>query len=107
MISGTPALGQTLRTTTGAWSGGTPLQYSFQWARSNSKGGYDPIPQATQQTYKLTSADVGHQLYMQVKAQNGDGPAWATSKPTSTVTGSAPTPEAVSVWRRSRFPTDS
>ena len=97
VISGTTALGQTLSTSVGSWSGATPFQYSYQWARSNSKGGYDPIPQATQQTYKLTADDVGHQLYMQVKAQNSYGPAWATSKPTATVTSTAAAPGVVSV----------
>ena len=97
VISGSAALGQTLSTSVGAWTGATPIQYSYQWARTNSKGGYDPIPGATQQAYKVTSDDVGHQLYMQVKAQNSYGPAWATSKPTATVTSTAAAPGVVSV----------
>ena len=97
MISGSPVLGQTLSTTVGAWSGATPFRYSFQWARGNDKGGYDPIPLATQQTYKPTEADIGHPLYMQVKAENSYGPAWATSKPTASVTTTPVAPGAVAV----------
>ncbi len=98
VINGSPVLGQTLTATVGAWTGATPFQYSYQWARSNAKGGYDPIPQATQQTYKLTADDVGRPLYMQVKAQNSYGPAWATSQPTAKVTS---TPVAAPAWSRS------
>jgi hypothetical protein len=97
VIGGTPVVGQTLHTSVGAWTGATPLQYTYQWARSNAKGGYDPIAQATRQTYKVTSADVGWKLYLQVKAQNRYGAAWATSRPTVTVTGTPVAPGVVSV----------
>jgi hypothetical protein len=97
LITGTPALNQTLSATVGSWSGASPFQYSYQWARGNAKGGYDPIDRATQQTYKLTGDDVGHQLYVQVKAQNKYGPAWATSKPSATITSTVAAPGAVSV----------
>ena len=106
VIGGNPVLGQTLSTTVGAWSGATPFRYSYQWARGNDKGGYDPIPQATQQTYKLTQADVGHPLYMQVKAENSYGPAWATSKPTANITGTPVAPGPLRS-RRSPFRTGS
>src|SRR5579884_3799498 len=88
-ISGGAALGQTLTATNGSWAGTTPLQFYPQWARGNAKGGYDPIVGATQSSYKVTSADIGHKLYVQVKAQNSHGAAWATSNPTAAVTGTA------------------
>jgi large repetitive protein len=96
-ITGAAAVGHVLSAGTGAWSGSTPFQFYYQWARSNSKGGFDPIAQATSTTYKLTSADLGHQLFVQIKAQNKYGPAWADSKPTSTVTATAAAPGVVSV----------
>lgn len=96
-ISGVVAVGQTLRASVGSWSGKTPMQYYFQWARSNGKGGFDPVPGATQQSYKLTSADLNHKLFVQVKAQNSYGPAWANSAPTATVGSSAPARAAVAV----------
>ncbi len=97
VISGTAAVGKTLSTSNGSWSGATPFQFSYQWARSNSKGGYDPIANATQQRYTVTSADVGHRLYMQVKAQNKYGPAWATSNPTAPVSATAPAAKVIPV----------
>jgi hypothetical protein len=96
-ISGSVAVGQTLNATTGAWSGATPLSFFYQWALSNGKGGFDPIAGATQQTFKLTSADLGHQLFVQVKAQNSHGPAWADSKPTAAVASTAAAPGVISV----------
>lgn len=92
VISGTAGLGQTLSASNGTWTGSTPISYSYQWARGNSQGGYDPIAGATQATYVPVSADVGHLLYVQVKAQNSHGPNWATSKPTAAVTTTATTP---------------
>ena len=96
-ISGSPALGQKLTATVGSWSGATPIQYYYQWARGNAKGGYDPIPGATAQTYAPTGADLGHELYVQVKAQNTYGPAWATSKPSALIQGAAPAAGVVSI----------
>ncbi len=96
-ISGAAAVGQTLRGSVGAWSGKAPIQFFYQWARSNSKGGFDPISQATNQSYKLTSADLGHKLFVQVKAQNSYGPAWVDSTPTATVTVTVPGVAAVPV----------
>jgi hypothetical protein len=89
-ISGTFAAGQTLTATSGTWSGTTPITYYYQWALSNSKGGFDPIPGATTSTYTLDSNDLGHSLFVQVKAQNAAGAAWADSKPTGVVANAAP-----------------
>src|SRR5262249_27502782 len=49
------------------------------------KGGFEPIAGATQSTYTVSSDDVGHALYVQVKAKNADGVAWADSRPSSSV----------------------
>jgi hypothetical protein len=88
-ISGNIAVGQTLTATTGTWNGTTPITYSYQWARNNASGGFDPITNATQATYSLTTADAGHKLFVQVKAQNTAGVAWQSSKPTTSVGGVA------------------
>ncbi len=89
-ITGTLTLGHTLTATNGSWSGSTPIQYFFQWQRStNIKGQYTLIGGATKSTYTLASADVGHTLVVQVKAQNSHGPAWANSNPTGTIGGTA------------------
>lgn len=86
VITGSPAINQTLTASNGSWVGTSPFQFSYQWARSNDKNGYDPIAGATQKTYKPTAADLNRKLYMQVKAQNAYGPNWATSAPTEVVT---------------------
>jgi hypothetical protein len=88
-VSGKPQVGQMLSATPGTWSGATPIQYFYQWSRSNSAGNYVPIVGATQSTYYLTSADSGQSLMVQVKAKNADGEAWADAKPTSSVSGTA------------------
>lgn len=97
VISGTAALAQTLSASNGTWAGSTPISYSYQWARGNSKGGYDPITGATQAKYATVSADVGHPLYIQIKAQNSHGANWATSKPTTAITTTAPPAGTVQV----------
>jgi hypothetical protein len=84
-ITGTAAVGQTLTAGSGNWSGTTPMTFYYQWARSNAKGGFDPIPAATSNSYTLTSSDAGHALFVQVKATNTAGEAWADSKPTAIV----------------------
>ena len=94
-ISGTPALGQQLTASNGSWAGTSPFQFYPQWARSNAKGGFDPIPGATSSSYVVTAADVGHKLFVQIKAANAHGVAWADSNPTATVSGPAPAPGGV------------
>jgi len=84
-ISGKAAVGQTLTAGSGTWSGTTPMTFYYQWARSNAKGGYDPIAGATGNTYTLTASDAGHGVFVQVKAKNTAGVAWADSKPTGSV----------------------
>ncbi|MGZ4358323.1 MAG: hypothetical protein ACXVZW_00930 [Gaiellaceae bacterium] len=88
-ISGTPQAGTQLTATSGSWAGPGPISYFYQWARSNSKGGFDPIPGATQQTYTLTAADSGHLVFVQVKAQNSFGAGFANSKPVGPVSAPA------------------
>ncbi len=96
-INGTASVGQKLTASNGNWTGKTPFQFFYQWARGNAGGGYDPIAQATGQTYVVTTADLGHPLYVQVKAQNSYGPAFATSAPTAAVTNVAPAAGAIPV----------
>jgi hypothetical protein len=96
-ITGTVALGRRLTAAPGAWSGAAPFQFYYQWARSNGKGGFDPIAEATEQSYTLTTTDLGHQLFVQIKAQNAFGPAWANSKPTATVASTAAAKNVVSI----------
>jgi hypothetical protein len=79
-ISGTAQVGSKLTASNGSWKGPGPDGYFHQWARSNSKGGFDPIPGASGQTYTPTTADAGHLIFVQVKAQNPFGAGFADSK---------------------------
>lgn len=90
-ISGSAGVGSKLSATAGRWRSVTSLTLSFQWARCDASGQHcSPIPGATASSYTPTTSDVGHALFVQVKAQNRVGPTWANSKPTGAVAG-APT----------------
>jgi hypothetical protein len=79
-------VGQTLTSTPGQWAGATPMTFLYFWLR-NSPTGWSLIPGASGPTYTLTDADVGHNLFVQVKATNGDGYQLSSSTPTTSVTG--------------------
>jgi len=72
--SGSPAVGQTLTCTQGAWSGDQPLTFAYQWLRDGTA-----IASATATTYPVASSDAGHQLSCQVTAHNVYATATATS----------------------------
>jgi len=79
LVSGTPALGETLSASTGTWTP-TGLSFTYQWLRGGA-----PIAGATAKTYTPTTADVGRQLSVRVTAGNGSSLS-ATSAPTAVVT---------------------
>ena len=83
-ISGTSQAGDTLSESHGSWLP-TSSTLAYQWESCDTSGaGCSPIPGATAQTYKLTTADVGRTVAVQETAsQNG-----ATSSPAaSALTG--------------------
>jgi len=85
-IAGTAQQGDTLTASSGSWSGATPMSFTYDWRRCNSKGAScASISGAVGQTYVLTPADVGHTLRVDVTAKNGGGSASALSAPTQTV----------------------
>jgi len=92
-ISGTTTDGQTLTTTNGTWTGTTPITYTYQWQRCSASCAN--ITGATNQTYTLTSADVGNNIQVIVTASNVSGSAPATSAKTATIAGAAPTNSAL------------
>jgi hypothetical protein len=85
VISGTPAVGQTLMCLTGTWSGSQPITYSYQWLQDGN-----PIPVQTNNTYVVQSGDQGQSLTCQVTADNGIGTATQTSA-ADNVPAAAPT----------------
>jgi hypothetical protein len=85
-ISGTPQIGQPLTVSNGSWSGPGAITYSYQWLRCDSTGGSCvAITAATQNSYTLTSADVGHSMRARVTAKNDNGSTSATTVPTAVV----------------------
>ena len=73
-ISGEGRSGQSLKASTGEWTGTPTITYSYQWQRCNSPGeGCKAIEGATASTYKLTPADVGSTVRITVTASNSAG----------------------------------
>jgi large repetitive protein len=91
VISGNTNDGQTLSATNGAFSGSTPLTYTYQWQRCDSTGASCAnISGAISNTYLLSSADVGSTLDVIVTATNSTGATSATSTHTAVIGGITP-----------------
>jgi hypothetical protein len=89
-ISGAITVGSIVSCSTGAWSGSTPMTFSYQWLRDRL-----PIGGATATAYTIQSADVGHFVACEVTASNRAGSSWARSvgyrvPPPITTTGVVP-----------------
>lgn len=90
-VSGTARQGQSLTTSSGSWSGTTPMSFSYSWLRCDTSGANcGAVANARNQTYQLTADDVGHTMRSQVTAQNSAGSTSASSNRTSTVAGGTP-----------------
>ena len=93
VISGTTTAGQTLTSSTGAWSGSPPISYSYQWARCTSL--CSPIGGATSSSYTLTGADAGARIAVVVSAINSAGNGQVTSSQVGPVVAAGPTSSQV------------
>ena len=92
VISGTAQVGQTLRVSTGTWSGKS-IQYSYSWLGCDSSGAAcGSLSGATGPTLTLTSANVGRTIRAVVIATNRNGSAAATSAATAPVTSGSTSP---------------
>jgi hypothetical protein len=91
VISGQPSQGSVLTTTTGTWTGTSPITFAYQWVRCGTNGGRPDgsncasISGAASTTYTLQRADVGHRLRVRVTGTNSAGSAVVASNPTATV----------------------
>ena len=89
-IEGTPQAGKLLAALPGAWQGGKPATFIYQWQSCLSAGsGCVPIAGATGETYTATALDVGHALTVSVTAQTAAGSSTASAVPTLAVASSA------------------
>jgi Carboxypeptidase regulatory-like domain len=90
VISGTPAVGDTLTCTTGLWAGSPTPTLSEQWTRDGAL-----IPGASGASYRVQGADEGHTLACEVTASSSSGEQSATSTgiavPASTLTSTTTT----------------
>ena len=96
-ISGTVQNGQTLGTNMGAWSGSTPMTYSYQWQNCNLQGEEcHNIEGATSLNYTVSVANMETTLRVAVTASNAAGSAEATSAASAEVESGAPSELAAS-----------
>jgi hypothetical protein len=88
VVTGPSAVGRTLSTTNGLWSGTPPSGYSYQWQRCSSTGCTN-IANATASTYTLTSSDLGMKVRVVVVAVNSVGIGVGVSNKVGPVVGLA------------------
>ncbi len=74
VVSGTPAVGQTLSCSNGSWTGSPAPTFTHTWLRNGSA-----IAGATAATYVVQAADQGAGLACKVTATNKNGSAGAVS----------------------------
>lgn len=82
-ITGSPIVGQTLSTSTGAWGGTAPITYAYQW--QSCKAVCANITGATSNTVRLVAAELGQRIQVVVRASNVAGAVNATSGQTAPV----------------------
>ncbi len=87
VLFGTPALGQALSCSNGAWTGSPTLLYTYAWQRDGAA-----IGGASGASYVVQGADQGHSLGCQVTATNSYGHATASSNTLVVATAVATTP---------------
>ena len=102
-IVGGPQAGKLLVASAGAWGGGKPVSFGYQWQRCDAAGrACAPITGATSKTYTPNTADVGRTLTVRVGAVGRSGTVSATSAATLAVSdsgtgggGTAPKPRVL------------
>jgi YD repeat-containing protein len=84
-ITGEHTLASTLTAAHGAWNN-EPVVYGYQWTRCNSAGSEcTSIAGATNPSYELAKADVGHTLRVLVTATNAGGSIVAQANQTALI----------------------
>ena len=79
MITGTPAVGETLMVSNGQWSS-TPTAFAYQWFAAGT-----PVQGATSKTFVPTAAQLGQAITARVTATSGGASAASTSEATPVV----------------------
>jgi hypothetical protein len=96
-VAGTATEGQPLAESHGTWTG-SPSSYTHRWERCDASGGdCTVITGATQQTYTLSSADLGSTIRVKEWATNDGGTSGpVTSAASPMVQAAAPSPSPAS-----------
>ena len=89
VISGTAVVGQTLTTSTGAWSGSPPISYAYQWQVCDP--GCRNVVGATTNSFPLTKSHAGERVQVVVTASNSAGTAQAAANQVGPVIPAGPT----------------
>ena len=91
-LTGISREGQALSVCCGSWGGTQPIALAFRWVRCGPGGASpcDPIAGATQQSYTLTTADIGHTVQAFVNATNAYGSVETSTPPSGTVIRAEP-----------------
>ncbi len=85
-IVGQAEAGKLLAVVPGAWDGGKPLAFAYEWKRCDAAGtNCTPIDGATKEKYTPVSADVGHSLKVLVSATAAGATVNALTPPTVAV----------------------
>jgi sugar lactone lactonase YvrE len=73
-IAGVIEVGGTLGAEPGIWSGEGPITYAYQWESCNAGGAEcEPIGEATESTYEMTSGNLGSALRVKVTVTGPSG----------------------------------
>jgi hypothetical protein len=88
VITGPAAVGRTLSTSNGLWSGTPPSAYVYQWQRCSSTGCTN-IANATASSYALSGSDLGRKVRVVVVAVNSVGVGVGVSSKVGPVLGPA------------------
>jgi GH25 family lysozyme M1 (1,4-beta-N-acetylmuramidase) len=94
-VVGAPVAGQLLAAVPGAWEGGKPIVFTYQWRSCDAAGANcTSITNATGESYRPASTDVGHSLKVVVTATTDAGSATAVTEPTAAVAPAGTSPSA-------------
>jgi hypothetical protein len=108
VVVGAAGEAETLSTSLGTWSGGTPpIAYSIRWQRCNASGGNcASIVGATGMEYIVQAADVGSRIRARIRARNIAGDVFANSAPTDVVVALDRSLPQTTIIRQPRNPTN-
>ena len=83
LVTGSPAVGQTLTVSPGTWAGDVPISFAFQWEDCGTQPGCTAIPGATGTSYLVQPSDLGSSVVVSVTGSNDAGTAVALTSPTA------------------------